>query len=421
MKGNRQLEWQIYEQLPHGTISITPNGQIEYMNKSAAKLLAFEQREWRGKFIHEVFRTQFLNGQSDFQIAFEEIAKGKELYKLPANCGVENVDGEIVPIYGQVTPLIDEDVVRSVLLTFNLEQRTTDVSKQVEVERNNFKVLFDHAPQGMMTVNKNYKIVNINSAATDIFNIAVSDALHNTIGQTFGCVNYINSEEDCTRTNACPICVFRNSVDNVLIHGKRVNAVEFLFDFQDQFFEVGRNWLKLSAVPMVLNNEAHALIVIEDVTLNRELAKNLIRNERRLRLITDNMIDTITQIDQKGNVEFVTPSCWSLLGYTAEDMIGKNFVEYVYPEDLSLVQELFQKRFVSKSIFSSRLRLVRTDNEIIWIEANGSVVDDENRRRTVVYVIRDITEEVHYKEELEKIEGRGHYCFTVKKVSFLRI
>ncbi len=397
-----QLEWQIYEQFPQGTISITPNGKIEFMNSIAVKFLSMDRHSWKEKDIHEIFQTKSSDSKADCKISFDEIVQKKELYRLPSNCAVLNFKGEVFPIYGQITPLVDRDVVQSVLLTFSLENRIADVSRQVEIERNNFKVLFDHAPQGMMTVNREYKIVNINSAATDIFNISVSEALGNTIGETFGCINYINSDERCTKTNSCPTCVFRNAVDNVLFSGKRVNAVEFLFDFQDRFFEIGRNWLKLSAVPMVYNNETHALIVIEDITLNRELAKNLVRNERRLRLITDNMIDTITQIDQNGYIEFVTPSCWSLLGYTAEDMIGKNFSEYVFYEDLAFVQDLFKKRFEYRSIFSSRLRLVRTDKNVIWIEANGSVVDDENRRRTVVYVIRDITEEVRYKEELLK-------------------
>ncbi|MBN2898743.1 MAG: PAS domain S-box protein [Clostridia bacterium] len=274
--------------------------------------------------------------------------------------------------------------------------------RMTEVNHDNFKVLFDYAPQGMLTVDKNYKIVNMNAAAADIFFVSVEDSIGKRIGESFGCVNFIGSTEGCSQTEMCESCVFKNAVDNVLIQGIKVNGVEFLFNYKDDDYDTCHVWLKISAVPMVLNDELHALIVIEDVTLNRELAKNLIRNERRLRLITDNMTDTITQVDNQGVIEFVTPSCWTLLGYSPSDVVGKHFMDYVYKDDLMMVESSFRKRLKTRENFTTRIRLIRMDGQTIWVEANGSVVDDENRRRTIVYVIRDVTEEERYKKELEK-------------------
>jgi PAS domain S-box-containing protein len=274
------------------------------------------------------------------------------------------------------------------------------LTNQVEVERNNFKMLFDYAPQGMLTLDKDYRIINMNAAAADIFSVSVSEAIGRRIGEAFKCGAYKPDEAGCP-AGRCQTCVFKSSVDNVILHGLKVNGVEFLFDIQDDFYEISRSWLKLSAVPIVFNDEVHVLIVVEDVTLNRELAKNLIRNERRLRLITDNMIDTIIQVDAHGILEFSTPSCESLLGYLTTEIVGKSFLEFVYEEDIEAVKILFQKRFKTKDNFGSRLRLVKKDGSIIWIEANGAVVDDENRQRTIVYVIRDVTEEEHYKAALE--------------------
>lgn len=284
----------------------------------------------------------------------------------------------------------------------DMDSKNHEILRKAEAESNNFKILFDYAPQGMLTVNKDYKIINMNTAAAEIFSISAKDSIGKTIGESFGCINYNGLKEGCSQSKDCHVCVFRNAVDNVLFNKITLNGIEFLFDCGEKDNYNSQIWLKLSAVPMTFNDSLHALLVIEDVTLNRELAKNLIRNERRLRLITDNMIDTITQIDHSGQIEFVTPSCWSLLGYSPDEIVGKSFKNFVYPEDLKMVEELFHKRFKTRENFSSRLRLVRTDGKVIWIEANGSVVDDENRRRTIVYVLRDVTEEERYKAELEK-------------------
>lgn len=402
MKGNRLVEWQVYDQMPQGMISIAPTGKIEYMNRSARKTLSYQIDEWVDLHINEVFKLHLLAEQNLVPIAYDKILKERRLFQFPQNCGVTGSSGEVIPINGHIAPIFEENSVRNLLLTFDLNADSIDMSKQVEIERNNFKVLFDHAPQGMMTVSKDYKIVNMNAATAKIFNISERYAIGKKIGETFGCINYVNSDNECTRTNACPTCVFKNAVDNILLHGMKLNGIEFLFDFQNDFFGTNQNWLKLSAVPMTFDDEMLALIVMEDVTLNRELEKSLIRNEKRLRLITDNMIDTIAQVDQLGNVEFVTPSCWTLLGYNPDEVVGKNFMDYVYKEDIDLVSEIFKKRFITKDSFSTSLRLVRINGEVIWVEANASVVDDENRRRTVVYVIRDITTEVCYKDELKK-------------------
>jgi PAS domain S-box-containing protein len=276
-----------------------------------------------------------------------------------------------------------------------------DVHKRSAIEDHNFKVLFDYAPQGMMTVDKDYKIVNINTTAAQIFSVSAEQSIGKTIGGSFGCVNFNKKVGTCNGSEACSFCVFKNSVDNVLFNGGRVNGIEFPFDCRAAE-EDYQCWLKLTAVPMMLNNALHALLVIDDVTVNKELAKNLIRNEKRLRLVMDNMIDMITQINHKGEIEFVTSSCWSMLGYSPDELINKIFTDYVFQEDLLMVKSLFQKRFKTRENFSTRLRLLNRAQEVVWVEANGSVVDDENRRRTIVYVIRDVTEEERYKRELEK-------------------
>lgn len=398
----KQEKWNVLEQLPGGVISISLEGAIENMNQSAMTLLAIDDSGWRGQTIEGVFCLYSLMDKEPLFIPYEHIIAGESHYSIPGQTYILNVSGEIIPIKGTVTPIRENKVIESLLLTFDVDEHAVEVCNQVEVERNNFKILFDHAPQGMMTVDKEYHIMNINQAAAEIFNISVSEAIGKKIGTSFGCMNFLTGDDSCSDSKACEKCVFKNSVQKVLTGGNRVNGIEFRFDYQTETFEIIRNWLKLSAVPMVFDDELCALMVIEDVTLHRELAKNLIHNERRLRLITDNMIDTITQINQKGIVEFATPSCWHLLGVTPENIVGKSFKEFVYHEDLPLVQELFKKRFLTRETFSSRLRLIRSDGSVLWIEANGSIIDDERRERTVVYVIRDVTEEEGYKNELKK-------------------
>ena len=65
------------------------------------------------------------------------------------------------------------------------------------------------------------------------------------------------------------------------------------------------------------------------------------QTEQQLRLLIENATDVITVLNRDGTKRYVSPSIERSLGYTPEELTGKNAFELVHPDDLPELQRLF--------------------------------------------------------------------------------
>ncbi len=130
-----------------------------------------------------------------------------------------------------------------------------------------------------------------------------------------------------------------------------------------------------------------------DITLRKTAEQALhesldmvIQSEEKQRRITDNMLDMITQIDQDGIIQYVSPSCFSILGHHVEALLGRSVYEGLHPEDF--------ERFVSaiRTVGRAEYRYLHADGTYIWLESTGSILlNDDGSNLGVVLASRDIT------------------------------
>jgi PAS domain S-box-containing protein len=63
--------------------------------------------------------------------------------------------------------------------------------------------------------------------------------------------------------------------------------------------------------------------------------------EQRLRMITDNMLDIVLEIAPDGLIRDISPSCYPIMGYKPEELIGHSHIERVHPDDIPVVLSYF--------------------------------------------------------------------------------
>jgi PAS domain S-box-containing protein len=84
-----------------------------------------------------------------------------------------------------------------------------------------------------------------------------------------------------------------------------------------------------------------AIESIRDIT-DRRTAEELLRESRETyRELVESISDVIFEIDSGGKITYISPVVHKVLEFEPREMIGKNFIEFVYPED----RELLIKRF----------------------------------------------------------------------------
>ncbi|MGB9978180.1 histidine kinase dimerization/phosphoacceptor domain -containing protein [Methanobacterium sp.] len=126
------------------------------------------------------------------------------------------------------------------------------------------------------------------------------------------------------------------------------------------------------------------------------------KREKHLSLITDNMMDLITRIDAKGEYRYVSPSAHKALGYTPENMMGKNILDLVHPDDLERLKNSVRNAIHTHSSSEIEYRHKTSSGDYAWIEtASTPIFDHENNLKGFVCGSRNINYRKHVEEQIK--------------------
>ena len=129
--------------------------------------------------------------------------------------------------------------------------------------------------------------------------------------------------------------------------------------------------------------------------------KTLQKREKHLSLITDNMMDLITRVNAEGDYKYVSSSAAKILGYDPKNMLEKNVLEMVHPDDVKRV-----KSYAKKDVYTHSAKIEyrhRTSSgDYIWIEAIGNpLYDDKGNIKGFVCGSRNIDDRKHAEKQIK--------------------
>ena len=104
---------------------------------------------------------------------------------------------------------------------------------------------------------------------------------------------------------------------------------------------------------------------------NRERFEMLLRErDARHRLIDANIGDVVVVLDCDGVVTFVSMSVEAVLGFKPEEILGRVYLDMVYPDDVPGLRTMGKRLPHSPSGLRAEFRMERADGTIVWLEAN---------------------------------------------------
>lgn len=176
----------------------------------------------------------------------------------------------------------------------------------------------------------------------------------------------------------------------------------------------------------------HILAVVKDVTEerlirleNKKANERLIEREQHFRIIAEHAHDLITLLDNNEQIMYISPSHKRILGFSQQELIGKHYLQTVYPEDRRLVEEKIKLAIRSNSSFKIQFQKMHKTKKWIFVEVSGTPVYDEQRQFVhMVLVTRDITKQKEYESKLEYLAhhdtltglpNRYHFNEALKK------
>ncbi len=148
-------------------------------------------------------------------------------------------------------------------------------------------------------------------------------------------------------------------------------------------------------------NEEMASAQDELVKLNRRLQ---IREEK-YRDLAENIVEAVYETDENGILTYVSPMVEATCSYSPEEMLGRLFVEIIYPED----QESFKKTIGKISRGESRsgeCRIVTKSGDVRWIHLSGRPKFEKGRFAGFRGAIMDVTERMRAEMRLKEKDER---------------
>lgn len=149
-----------------------------------------------------------------------------------------------------------------------------------------------------------------------------------------------------------------------------------------------------------------ALLAVQ-LRQRERIARMLREREARYRLIETNIADIVILADRDGTLTFVSMSVKSVLGITPDQMLGRNCLDIVHPDDTEAVRHYGTRLGQNGAGRRVEFRTTRADGTLIWLEAHFRVVaDGQGSGRNIVGTLRDITRRKQVEDEVDALNFR---------------
>ncbi len=133
------------------------------------------------------------------------------------------------------------------------------------------------------------------------------------------------------------------------------------------------------------------IIISRDITESKRAEEALRCSEERLREITDNMLDGIILLNRDGVINYISPSCQNLLGYSPQAVPARTNLDLIHPEDRKQFLYTVNQAIRKQSSVRLEFRCRHAEGYYIWLEAIGNVlIDDDTHYKGLVVAFRDI-------------------------------
>ena len=143
-----------------------------------------------------------------------------------------------------------------------------------------------------------------------------------------------------------------------------------------------------------------------DITRQKEMEEDLLASEAKYHNLVKNSYDIVYSVTPDGIITFVGPQV-DRFGYAPEDIISKNFIEFVAPEQRPRVLNSFEKGTRDGTSFPTEFQWIGKNGKRYWVEAVGRTLYDESENPSLqIGVLRDIAERKRTEERLFESEAR---------------
>ncbi|MBD3223353.1 MAG: PAS domain S-box protein, partial [Caldithrix sp.] len=185
-----------------------------------------------------------------------------------------------------------------------------------------------------------------------------------------------------------------------------------------------KRWFTLRATPFLETGGAEIVIAHTEITARKLAEESLHKSEQRYRLLAENSIDCIWQMDLSLKFTYASPSIYDLTGYTQDEFVGTRLYQHCSRKEflkMARVAVKVMKNFKTKEKASIIAFIKRKDGTEIPVEINGRVIlNDKGKPTAYQGTTRNISARLQSQRALQESEERFRGVYENAAVGLYR-
>src|SRR6185369_2360695 len=129
------------------------------------------------------------------------------------------------------------------------------------------------------------------------------------------------------------------------------------YEFKIHHKNGGERWVDFTAGLFEYEGRTASLITLFDITERKQAQAQADQAQQLFRLVVEKSTDLISILSADGTIKFESPSVESVMGWNAEELIGKNGFDFVHPDDVVEAKRLLASGFSSPPSNTAEMRL----------------------------------------------------------------
>jgi PAS domain S-box-containing protein len=335
---------------------ISTDGFISYVNESAYHKLGLRADEIIGKKFTDVFDkdnefglankfNEFLNNQSPSYIEYyvNNLHHNNRIWIGQSLSLVKNVDNEAIEINSVLRDISD-------LKEYEQQLYTNNSRLENLISNLNFGILVEDEHRKIVLVNQIFcSMFGINAMPSDMVGFDCSDSAEQT--------KHLFKDPEKFVADISEVLTNREKVidSHLLLRDNKVYSRDYIPVFIDKIYK-GHLWLYKD-----ITEQHHTYLAIQN-------------SEEKYRGVMENMELGLMEVDNNNIITKVYERFYTMLGYEPEEMLGKNAIELLLPQNhMEVVTNVVELR---KQGLSSayEIEILNKKGERIWVMVSGAPI-----------------------------------------------
>lgn len=272
---------------------------------------------------------------------------------------------------------------------YYLKTLSEEQIKKIIKSEDNYRTIFEDAYDGIIHVDKNLTVLNVNKAFTEITGISKEYVIGKSAFSL--AKKFVNIKQ---------LPQILGIVKNMLSNRK---VIPYELNYKNKILEI---------VP-VKQKSGYQTVVIRDIT-DRKLAEEALKeSEEKFRMMILNSPNLTIIQNPDGEVVYVSPQAKELLGHTEDVFLNTKFPEFIHPDDKEMAFEMMKKSLKGEDIHNFEYRIFGDKGELNWLSHSARAIKTNGKVTSIQSYVVNINK---YKYAEEKLLKNRHYLAKAQEI-----